>query len=328
MPIINSVIKGGAAPVIDTLNVTPTTSAQQITAPQGMDGYSPVNVSAVTSSIDANIIAGNIKDGVTILGVTGDYTGTTPTGTKNITANGIHDVSGYASADVQVPTTAPDYYVEFPVDNNHKLSRPTSFIDLTGVKDLGAHALTYLYYSSNITSADFKDVEVISGSYACAQLFAICSSLVSFSAPKLKNISGASACQNIFSQCNNIEDVEFPVLETISGNYALNGAFMQANRLKTVRFPKLETISGNSIFGLYTGCITASNVNIYFNGLKTTSVVSLTALDKLFSSSGCTIHFPSNLDPQTGSTLISSLTGYPNFGGTNTVLAFDLPATE
>ena len=42
------------SPSITSLNVTPTTSAQTITAPAGTDGYSPVNVSAVTSSIDAN----------------------------------------------------------------------------------------------------------------------------------------------------------------------------------------------------------------------------------------------------------------------------------
>jgi hypothetical protein len=62
---------GGSTPVIDELNVTPSTSAQTITAPEGVDGYSPVNVSAVTASIDANIVAGNIKKDVTILGVTG-----------------------------------------------------------------------------------------------------------------------------------------------------------------------------------------------------------------------------------------------------------------
>jgi hypothetical protein len=62
---------GGSSPVITSLNVTPTTSAQTITAPSGTDGYSPINVAAVTSSIDANIVAGNIKKDVTILGVTG-----------------------------------------------------------------------------------------------------------------------------------------------------------------------------------------------------------------------------------------------------------------
>ena len=70
-----SLVGGGSTPVIEELNVTPSTSAQTITAPSGTDGYSPVNVSAVTSSIDANIQAGNIKDGVTILGVQGTYTG-------------------------------------------------------------------------------------------------------------------------------------------------------------------------------------------------------------------------------------------------------------
>lgn len=59
-------------PVISSLSVTPSTSAQTITAPSGTDGYSPISVSAVTSSIDANIQAGNIKSGVSILGVNGN----------------------------------------------------------------------------------------------------------------------------------------------------------------------------------------------------------------------------------------------------------------
>lgn len=63
--------QGGVPAVIEELNVTPSISAQTITAPTGVDGYNPVNVSAVTSSIDANIQAGNIKSGVSILGVAG-----------------------------------------------------------------------------------------------------------------------------------------------------------------------------------------------------------------------------------------------------------------
>lgn len=62
-------------PTLETAPVTPTTSAQTITPSTGYDGIGQVNVSAVTSSIDANITAGNIKDGVTILGVTGTMTG-------------------------------------------------------------------------------------------------------------------------------------------------------------------------------------------------------------------------------------------------------------
>ena len=55
--------------------VIPTTSQQVISADQGYTGLGNVTVNAVTSSIDQNIVAGNIKDGVSILGVTGNYTG-------------------------------------------------------------------------------------------------------------------------------------------------------------------------------------------------------------------------------------------------------------
>lgn len=64
--------------VVESLSITPTTSAQSFTPTSGVDGYSPVTVSAVDSSIDANITAGNIKSGVEILGVEGTYSGETP----------------------------------------------------------------------------------------------------------------------------------------------------------------------------------------------------------------------------------------------------------
>lgn len=57
-----------------TIEVTPTTSEQEITPDDGYIGFSKVTVAAVTAAIDENIVAENIKDGVTILGVTGSYT--------------------------------------------------------------------------------------------------------------------------------------------------------------------------------------------------------------------------------------------------------------
>lgn len=60
---------------LETKSVTPSTSAQTINPTSGKDGISQINVSAVTSSIDANITAGNIKKDVEILGVTGTYEG-------------------------------------------------------------------------------------------------------------------------------------------------------------------------------------------------------------------------------------------------------------
>lgn len=60
---------------LTTLNVTPSTTQQTITPTGNIDGWDEVVVAAVTSSIDANITAANIKLGVTILGVTGTYSG-------------------------------------------------------------------------------------------------------------------------------------------------------------------------------------------------------------------------------------------------------------
>jgi len=69
-----SILPSGT-PILQDKTVTPTTSKQTITADEGKDGLGTVTVNAVTAAIDANIVADNIKDGVTILGVTGTYDG-------------------------------------------------------------------------------------------------------------------------------------------------------------------------------------------------------------------------------------------------------------
>ena len=56
-------------------NVTPTTN-QQVITPSSNSVFNQVNVSAVTSAIDSNIKAENIKNGVSILGVVGSMQAT------------------------------------------------------------------------------------------------------------------------------------------------------------------------------------------------------------------------------------------------------------
>ena len=91
------------------LTVNPTKSQQVKEAPtaNGTIGYKTVTINPVTSSIDSNIQAQNIKSGVSILGVTGTLTpGITPTGTIDIHINDQDpypktvDVSNYSYADV------------------------------------------------------------------------------------------------------------------------------------------------------------------------------------------------------------------------------------
>lgn len=60
---------------LQTKVVNPLVYDQSIEADTGYNGLSRVQINAVTSSIDNNIQASNIKNGVNILGVTGNYTG-------------------------------------------------------------------------------------------------------------------------------------------------------------------------------------------------------------------------------------------------------------
>lgn len=95
-------------PTLTSVTVNPSTQEQTITPDQNVDGFNEVIVTPVTASIDANIVAGNIKKDVTILGVTGtfeyvsdDITITPSTLTQVITP--VHD--GYGTITVQ-PVTA------------------------------------------------------------------------------------------------------------------------------------------------------------------------------------------------------------------------------
>lgn len=73
---IAAVASGAVAPALQDRTVTPTTSKQTVKkTSDSYYGLGTVTVNAVTAAIDANIVAGNIKSGVTILGVEGTYSG-------------------------------------------------------------------------------------------------------------------------------------------------------------------------------------------------------------------------------------------------------------
>lgn len=72
---VTGTYEGSGGQTINNQNksVDASTASQSITADQGYTGLGTVTVNAVTSSIDSNIAAGNIKQGVNILGVTGTF---------------------------------------------------------------------------------------------------------------------------------------------------------------------------------------------------------------------------------------------------------------
>ena len=85
---------------------TITTKAQEYTIPQGFhDGSGKVSID---STEQGKIIAGNIKSGVEILGVTGSYNGSSVSAqTKTVTP--------YTTSKTYTPESGYDYFSEFTV---------------------------------------------------------------------------------------------------------------------------------------------------------------------------------------------------------------------
>ncbi len=61
-------------PTLENLEITPSKQEQTFNHPNS-DGYDEIKVNGVTSAIDENIVAENIKENVEILGVKGTYVG-------------------------------------------------------------------------------------------------------------------------------------------------------------------------------------------------------------------------------------------------------------
>lgn len=66
-------VTGTYAPVTKPIEITPSTQEQVKVPDMGVDGFDSVTVHAVDKNIDSNIQAGNIRKGVEILGVTGEF---------------------------------------------------------------------------------------------------------------------------------------------------------------------------------------------------------------------------------------------------------------
>ena len=212
---------------IEPLGITPTTSEQTIPAGTGIDGYAPITVSAVTSSIDSNIKADNIRDGVEILGVTGNVTelngetlSISPT-TSQQSFSPVAPHNGYTSVTVDAVTSSidsdikpeniregvnilgvtgtehiPEYYIEKSLTEG-KLESMAKMINLTGVTEFGDYVL-YGAYRGNMGITQVPDLSNITalGEHALNTSFRGCENMVG--AVDLSNITRLDKASSLY----------------------------------------------------------------------------------------------------------------------------------
>lgn len=257
------------AAVIDSLSITPTTSQQTITAPSGTDGYSPITVSAVTASIDNNIVASNIVSGVSILGVNGSATvlnGETQSVSITSTAGNTFTPSSGKNAITSITVT--------PTNEARTVNPSTSSQSLTvnsGYSGNGTITVNPVTSSidANITAENIKkDVTIlnVTGTYegpgggtkygvnVNALLGDVDSNgkLLSPTGSFQLNFNGVvSSTDNYtlkykFYNNHTLTSVSFPNLTKLTGYEAASYCFSRCTNLTSISFPNLTTVDGYS----------------------------------------------------------------------------------
>ena len=281
---IATIPSGGSAPVITSLNVTPSTSSQTITAPSGTDGYSPVNVAAVTAAIDSDIKASNIKSGVSILGVTGTVTelnGETRTATLTSSAGNTFTPSSGKNAITSITVTPNNQARSVtPSTSSQTLSVNSGY---SGNGTISVSAVT-ASIDSNITAGNIKkDVQILGvtgtyegsgggGSKYGANADTLLGNVNTSGVLQLPTTQSELVFTGVKDIINygleyklafsSVKSVSFPELTTISGSYGCAYICYMCKKLTSISFPELTTISGKD--GMYhafqeTGSLTSAS---------------------------------------------------------------------
>ena len=183
------------------------------------------------------------------------------------------------------------------------------------IKNACGHAF---HGCSNLTSVDLSNLTEIRGQYAFQYAFAECTSLTSINLSSVTSISGAYSAEAMFMGCTSLTSVNLSGLQALY--QYLNSTFRGCVNLTTVDFSSLSDIKISSAFlQTFNGCTSLSS--LAFPSLTNNSFGSYSnQFERMLEGcSNVTLHFPSAIQ-----TKVTTLTGYPNFGGTNTTVLFDL----
>jgi len=149
-----------------------------------------------------------------------------------------------------------------------------------------------------------------------------CTGLEYLDLSSLTSVAGNSTFNYAFGTNSKLSTVIMPNLTSVTGSSCLSYMF-ERSAIETFTFEKLSTVTGSSCMsGMFSGC--SKLKSLYFPALTPDSfgTVKNQFSSMIYNVNGCTVHFPIKIKKtiQNWSDVISG------FGGTNTVILFDLNA--
>lgn len=203
--------------------------------------------------------------------------------------------------------------------NSANLASTVSTINFVGIpREITSDGVFQIPTQSFIFSLPNNVKSIGSGSLQNA--FYNCKVLTAVDLSNITSIAPAGL-ESTFGGCTSLTSVDLSNLIIIN-NYGMQTAFVNCTRLTTILLENVTTIGAQGLRQAFQGCKLSS---ISFPSLNSKSFGS--SRDQfyrmLYLTTGCTVHFPSNLKSLIGSW--SDVTS--GFGGTNTTVLFDLPAT-
>lgn len=195
-------------------------------------------------------------------------------------------------------------------------------VDLSSLTTITAYGCRNMFYGAyRCKTADLRSLKTITANNAIMQMFYNCLDLESFNLSSLEAISGNNSANSLFANTK-ITTADLSSLTAIASSSSFSGVFLNCNRLSVVYLSSLRDITGNlCCASLFSACNALKLLS--FPALKNFGTNTSQFTNML---QGCTdviVHFPSNLQSVIGSW--TTVTG--GFGGTNTTVLFDLPAT-
>ena len=168
----------------------------------------------------------------------------------------------------------------------------------------------------NLKRIDLSNLTEILSNQGMSYAFYGCSNLEQLNLKNLTTV-GESSLEFAFIECNSLNYINFNNLESIGG-YGFDNAFaIGVNNLKNIEFPNLKSLNSRSFRRAFANF---SNATFKFPSLENFNGYTNCFENMLEDGENCTVHLPKKLESE-----LSTWTDVKNgFGGTNTIVLFDL----